>query len=49
MGGAAWQGRVFLLVSTTPPSSEPCLASAEERSTWLLENAERGVQTSWLN
>jgi hypothetical protein len=31
------------------PVQEPCLANAEERTTQLLENAELGVQASWLN
>lgn len=45
-----WRGwHVVSTLSTAPPSSEPRLASTEERSTRLSENAERGVQTSWLN
>lgn len=47
MGGVAWH--VVSTLSTAPPSSEPRLASTEERSTQLSENAERGVRTSWLN
>lgn len=45
-----WRGwHVVSALSTAPPSSEPRLASTEERGTGLSENAERGVQTSWLN
>lgn len=47
MGGVVWH--VVSTLSTAPPIPEPCLASTEERSTRLSENAERGVQTSWLS